>query len=393
MNGVGTWNGEVSNHTERVTHTCRIAAEHAARHDRAASFPVEALAAMRDSGLLGLVVPRQSGGLGGSLQHVVDVTMEIGRVDMSCALVFGMHCQQALVLERHATPTLRSEILPRLASGEVYLGSVTTEPGSGGHLLSSNSLTHETQNGIVIDREAPIVTGGCHADAYLITVRSSGSERTTDVDLYYAPRDLLDVVVVGTWDPMGMRATESVPMRLAGRVPASNRLGEPGRFRDIAVKQLAPVGHVVWAAAWLGTAVGALSRVITHIRRPKSRAHVDPGSDLLKSRLGSMRCTLEGVHALLHHAVLVLASSPDPTSTPVQLLLNALKAEAAERCFAVVHDLVELMGLRHGYLSDSPLQLERAFRDLRSASLNYANERLRQSCGALSLMDAEVRLA
>jgi acyl-CoA dehydrogenase len=37
--------------------------------------------------------------------------------------------------------------------------------------------------------------------------------------------------------------------------------------------------------------------------------------------------------------------------------------------------------------------LERAFRDLRSASLNYGNDRLRRASGALALMDSEVHFA
>lgn len=77
----------------------------------------------------------------------------------------------------------------------------------------------------------------------------------------------------------------------------------------------------------------------------------------------------------------------------MQLLLNAVKVTASEQCYAAVDELVELAGLRHGYLRGSPLALERALRDLRSASLNYSNDRLHLADGALTLMDPEVRLA
>jgi acyl-CoA dehydrogenase len=58
---------------------------------------------------------------------------------------------------------------------------------------------------------------------------------------------------------------------------------------------------------------------------------------------------------------------------------------------AAVDDLVQLMGMFHGYLRDSPLALERTLRDLRSAPLNYSNDRLHAADGALVLMDQEVR--
>jgi acyl-CoA dehydrogenase len=55
--------------------------------------------------------------------------------------------------------------------------------------------------------------------------------------------------------------------------------------------------------------------------------------------------------------------------------------------------LIDAVGMRHGYLKDSPTRLERTLRDLRSAPLNYSNDRLHLSDGRLALLDPEVRLA
>jgi acyl-CoA dehydrogenase len=161
----------------------------------------------------------------------------------------------------------------------------------------------------------------------------------------------------------------------------------------MASEHFAPLAHIGWSAAWLGTAAGAYSRVLQHIRKPAGQQQFNPGSELLLSRLANARARLEIIHALLRHAVVVLAADSDVDAPPVQLLINTLKIESADECFRVVDELVELVGLRHGYLTGSPLRLELALRDLRSASLNYANDRLRLSNGALTLMDTGVRFA
>src|SRR5919201_807581 len=83
----------------------------------------------------------------------------------------------------------------------------------------------------------------------------------------------------------------------------------------------------------------------------------------------------------------------DPEPPPIQLRLNALKIFSSERSFAVVDELIQLVGLRYGYIRSAPFPLERLFRDLRSASLNYANDRLLTANGALALLDREVALA
>ncbi|MGI8664903.1 MAG: acyl-CoA dehydrogenase family protein [Jatrophihabitans sp.] len=376
-----------------VRSSSAVAAEHAEHCDAEAQFPDAAVHEMRRSGLLGLMVPAGFGGGAGTLADLVEAATELGRVDLSVALIFAMHCQQVVALDRFGGEQLRAEVLPAIAAGKVYLGSVTTTAAAGGHLLSADSATRQDGANLLIDRTAPIVTGGAHADAFLVTMGTPGASSPAQVDLIYAWRDQLRLEVTGDWQPLGMRATESLPMRLHGSIPSWQVIGAAGSFRDIATSCFAPLAHVGWAASWLGTAAGAYSRVVCHLREPARRAQVDPRSELLLIRLATARQRLEVVHALLQHTISVLGGAGEVGATPIQLLVNTVKVVAADECVRVVDELIELVGLRHGYLTGSPLGLERALRDLRSASLNYANDRLRLSNGALSLMDSAVTFA
>ncbi|MFF5019735.1 acyl-CoA dehydrogenase family protein [Streptomyces sp. NPDC001165] len=375
-----------------VAAVAAVAAEHARSCDERAEFPVEALTALRDTELLGLLVPAEYGGPGYGSSELIETTMRLGRADMSVAMIFAMHCQQVLALVRYATPRLHAELLPEIARGRVYLASVTTEAGTGGHLLSAEAALESDIDTLRIDRFAPIVTGGRYADGFLITMRSPGSDSPSDVSLVYAPRELLDITPSGDWQPLGMRASHSGALRLSGRVPAHHVLGEHGRFRDIAAAVFAPLAHLGWSAAWLGTACGALSRVITLLRGPSGRGSYDLSSELLLTRLASARGRIDTVHALLRRTEAMVATAPDLTVPSSQLLLNTLKVTASEQCLRSVEELIDALGMRHGYLRDSPTGLERSLRDLRSAALNYSNDRLRLASGRLALLDPEVRL-
>jgi acyl-CoA dehydrogenase len=370
-----------------------VTAEHAAQADSEARFPAEALDALRASGLLGLTVPSEYGGAGGGMTEIVDVTMRLAREDMSVGLIFAMHCQQVVAVVRHARGPLRERLLPALGQGALYLASVTTERGKGGHLLSSESEVDAVAGELRIDRDAPIVTGGLHADGFLITTLAPDATTPNQVSLVYAARDQLEVQALGGWQPLGMRATQSVPMRLTGRVPADQVVGEHGGFREIVAQTFGPLAHIGWSAAWLGAAAGALSRILHHIRSSQGRKQFDPGSELLLTRLARIRGRLDLVNALLRHTIAVFDGRSEIADPSVQLLTNALKIHAAEQCFAAIDEMVELAGLRHGYMQGSPLFVERVFRDLRSASLNYGNDRLYLANGSLTLLDRQVRLA
>ncbi|MYW46421.1 acyl-CoA dehydrogenase family protein [Streptomyces sp. SID161] len=378
---------------ERVASVARVAEEHLERTDRDAVFPEHALAEMRRTGLLGLLVPAEYGGCGGTLTDLVDASMTLGRTDMSVAMIFAMHCQQSEAVIRYAASPLREELLTRLAAGELYLASVTTEPGKGGHLFRSYAPLREADDTLEIDRAAPIVTGGTVADGFLITMRSPHATADHHVSLVYAHRHQLRVEGDGVWCPMGMRASHSVPLTLKGTVPGHQVIGEHGAFHRIAQSVFGPLAHLGWSAAWLGTAAGALSRVLRLLRDPAGRKSFDLGSQLLMTRISRARQRLDTVHALLRRTEALVAGGADLAGANSQLLLNGLKITAAEECHRAVEDLIDAVGLRHGYLQNSPTRLEKALRDLRSAALNYSNDRLHLADGQLCLLDPDVRFA
>lgn len=98
-----------------------------------------------------------------------------------------------------------------------------------------------------------------------------------------------------------MRASHSVALRMKGTLAGSRVIGEHGAFRDIATQVFGPMAHLGWSACWLGTAAGALTRVLKMIRDPRNRSRYSLDSPLLMNRLSQARCRLDTVHALLEH--------------------------------------------------------------------------------------------
>jgi acyl-CoA dehydrogenase len=371
-------------------------AAHAAEIDREASFPQAGLDALRGSGLLGLLVPPEHGGLGGDLADLVEVAMELATGCLSTAMIWAMHCQQVDALVRYAGPRLAGELLPALAAGEVYVASVTTEPGSGGHLFRNAAAITGSDGHLTVDRHAPVVTGGTHADGYLVTMRSAPDAPPHSVSLVYLRRDQVELSGLREWDPLGMRGTHSPGVHLTGSVPRWQLVGEPGQFRQIAMESMIPTAHLGWSACWLGAARSALGQVVSLFRSPDRPARPDLRSDLVAERIARVRIDVEVVACYLFQVrdeILAWRRAGRSLDRPAtQIHLNNLKVVAAERTFRAVDRLIQLTGLAIGYRRDSAVPLERHFRDLRSASLNYADDRLLTASGQLALLDRAVGL-
>jgi len=370
--------------------------------DRESSFPLANISALRRAGLMGLLVPNRYGGLGSSVRQLVEFGQLFGGACPSTAMLWAMHCQQVATLVRYGSRTFCDRTLPRIARGDCVIASVTTEHGKGGHLLTAlAALKQADAEEYELEREAPIVSGGEHADAFLVTMRSRPERATNDVTLVFVERAQASVERVTGWAAMGMRGTGSVGLRLRSRVHADAFINGLGGFNPAAVTTMIPIGHLAWSAVWLGRARTAFEKIIALVRNPESRTTFAVHSELFASKLARVRMKLDTMSAYLYSCLdeyeILERESPaddqryrDPS---FQIHINNLKVFTAESAFTAINELVTLAGMRLGYQHDAPIGLEQAFRDLRSASLMYADDRLLIANGALSLLDRRVRLS
>ncbi len=374
----------------------KVLRDEAAAADETASFPVGSLDALRQSGLLGLFVPERFGGLGGDLRTFVALAGELSGACLSTGMSWAMHNQQVAALVHAATPELQSRLLPRIAAGAVYIASVTSERGKGGHLLSAVQPVQPCAAGLRIERNAPTVTGIRVADGFLITMKSSPEAPTSSVSLVYVDRAQAEITITGGWNPMGMRGTESFGADIVAEIPADQVVGGSGEFRRIALHPFVTVGHIGWAACWLGAARSVFHQFVGMLRAPKHRKAYPVGNDLFGARLAEIRLLLDTASAFLGRVVDEVEeldrTGGDPEDPAFQLHVNGLKVVVSDLSFKAMNQLMEIAGLRHGYLRDSALALERVFRDMRAASLNYSNDRLLVANGWLTLLDRDVTL-
>ena len=369
-----------------------VAAQQARAVDLDASFPAEAVEALRKKGLMALIVPEREGGLGGDLSDYARTAEALGGTCMATALIWTMHCQQVDAISRHAVGDLRNEAIESIVKG-FYVGSVTTDESTGGSLYSASSAIapDPTSGQILLDRRAPIVTGGRHADAFLIKVRDSEEATSRETSLVFAPRADLQITVERDWNMLGMRGVENVSMRLSGELKGTYVVGRRGGFADIATDSFGPLAHIGWSASWLGCARSAAQRTTRFLRVRKSSKLKDSS---VRESLAQVRMRLEVVSSLLWSCIQEvqrLRQEGRHLGEPsTQFRLNTLKLVASRECQRAVEELVNIVGLEHGYSQDSPLALERALRDMHAASLLYSNQRLRHSNGALAVLDPDV---
>ena len=131
----------------------KVAAAHADTVDRDARFPREAFEAARKARLLGLLVPTELGGDGGTVSDAAETCHALGRACASTGMVFAMHQIMVAILVRHGLGSAwHRGMLRDVAANQWLLASSTTE-GTGGGDLRASACAVQVDGGAHVARE------------------------------------------------------------------------------------------------------------------------------------------------------------------------------------------------------------------------------------------------
>ncbi|MGF6596931.1 acyl-CoA dehydrogenase [Paraburkholderia sp. GAS448] len=371
----------------------QIAAQFADPVDRLARFPVEAFDALRRERLLSAMVPTRFGGAGLSLADVATICEILAQGCASTAMIYAMHQIQVACIEEHGSETpWHQQLLTQLVEKQWLLASATSEETIGGNMRTSACAVEIDGGRFRIEKLAPTISYGAHADGILVTARRTAESAAADqVLIVTLPEETL-LEKRGAWDSMGMRGTCSEGFRLVAAGHAEQILPTP--FADIADQTMLPVSHTLWAAVWTGVATDAVNRAKAFFR---AQARSKPGSvppaglrlaeavGLLQMMQARLSVALEAARAA-HRAKHGVSQADAPLSAMLGFAsdMNTLKTSISSTALLVVQEVLMICGMA-GYKNGTEYSVGRHLRDLHSAPLMINNDRIAQNTASLLL--------
>ncbi|HUA96177.1 MAG TPA: acyl-CoA dehydrogenase family protein [Acidimicrobiales bacterium] len=351
-----------------------VAAACADEVDREARFPEETMRALKAAGALGALVPKELGGEGATLGEVCTSVQELSRHCGASGMILAMHHLQVACLARHAKSGHLRELLRSVAAYQLLLASATSEIGIGGKLRQSACALEIADGRFTLEKQAPVVSYGAHADAILVTARRSPDSPPGDQVLVACTPPGLTLEQVSEWRTLGLRGTCSPGFVVQASGPVDMVLDDA--FADIAAITMLPYSHMLWSHVWLGIASAAVGRAGALVRH---KARLDPAapppSALRLAELGvvyqQLETLVQGVLARFDEA----AGGRPAESLGDAVSLNALKVGAADLLVDVVTRALRICGM-DGYRDGTPYSLGRHLRDAHGAALMVGNDRI-----------------
>ncbi|MBG6212932.1 MAG: acyl-CoA/acyl-ACP dehydrogenase [Cryobacterium sp.] len=344
-----------------VAEVTAVAAAHADQVDTDGAYPVDAVEALRTSGLLGLVISEDSGGMGAGPAEFIEVVGSIAAACGSTAMIYLMHVAAAVTVAS-APPVAMPDLLSRMASGEVLGTLAFSEKGSRSHFWAPVSESVADGDDLRFTAYKSWVTSAAHADVYVMSSRSAVDPKT--VDLYAIPAGTPGLEVAGPWIALGLRGNEASPMSVAVTIPSGYRIGEAGSGFGTMMATVLPWFNLGNSAVSLGLSRAAVDAATTHVTGARLE-HLDQALSALptiRAQVAKMSIALAAQGAYLAQAAARVASPAADTG----LFVLGVKASTNDAALTITESAMRVCG---GAAFSKHLPIERAFRDARAGSV------------------------
>ncbi len=356
-----------------------IAAPNAAHADETSTFPTPTFDALRLNGLLGIMVPKSLGGQELGLRAIADLCAILAGACGASGMIYAMHQIKLSSLVAHGMDTDYHRALMRdVASKQLLIASSTTEAGIGGDMRVSNCAIETTGDRVSLTKQATVLSYATSADVIMATARRNPASAGSDQVLIALRRDDYQLERIGEWNTLGMRGTCSEGFLLKANAAAEQIFPKP--FHEIAVQSMLATAHVLWASVWFGIASNALSRAHASVRATARRMPSDfagplPGATRLADATARLQTFKATLIAHIERFEMAKRDEDDLNSNGFTVEMNNLKIMASTMAVDIVREALMVTGIA-GYRNDGPFSVARHLRDVLSAPLMVANDRI-----------------
>jgi alkylation response protein AidB-like acyl-CoA dehydrogenase len=344
---------------------------HAAAWDETQTFPRELFSKLGELGMLGVVIPEEYGGAGLGYVEYVSILEEIGAADGGVGLSVAAHnslCTNHLFL--FASDQLRSEVLPKLATGEWIGAWGLTEPEAGSDAGGTRTVAVRNGDEWVLNGAKNFITHASVGDVSVLVARTSKEGAHHGISAFYVPLDLPGVSAGKKESKLGMRCSDTSSLVLEDcRIPAGYMLGNEGEGFIQAMAVL-DGGRISIAALALGIARGALDAALEYATVRKQFGKEIGSFQMVQQKLADMATQVDAARLLTMRAAAIKDSGRRSTCESAMA-----KVYASEVAVKVAEEAIQIHG-GYGYTKDYPV--ERAWRDAKLCTIGEGTSEIQR---------------
>jgi alkylation response protein AidB-like acyl-CoA dehydrogenase len=335
-----------------------VSREYVRECDRERRPPRELYDKLGEQGWLGINIPEEHGGSGAGAVEVAILLEELGRVFLDLSFwVFRAVTWGGLAIGRGGSEELKSELLPRVATGEVTVCFSLTEPDAGSDAAAISLSAVEDGDDFVLNGQKVFTSGFKASDLDVVATRTASDGKKHHgitnfiVDTDSPGLEWQPIETLGHW-PLGTAMLYFTDVR----VPKTRMLGAlHAGWADLGV--YLRYERLCLSAARTGAAAAALADSVSYAKERKQFDRPISEFQAVSHRLADMQTMVEISQMLVYRYASRLDRGVATTRDAAILKLYACEA------YKQVADMgLQVLG---GYGYTMEYDLQRHFRESR----------------------------
>jgi alkylation response protein AidB-like acyl-CoA dehydrogenase len=318
--------------------------------EREAKYDTSLIPKFAELGLMGIDIPMELGGAGGSFFMGMLAVEELSAVDASTSVLVDV--QNTLVnvpFLDWGSDQLKQKYLPQLAEGTVGAYALS-EAGSGSDAFALACRAEPDKDDWILNGTKLWITNGGEAEIFVIFATVDPSKGHKGITTFIVEKDFEGFTVGKKEDKLGIRASSTTELILENcRVPGGNVLGEVGQGYKVAIETL-NVGRIGIGAQMIGVARGALDATRTYVMEREQFGKPIGSFQAVQFQLAQAATELEAARLLVYNAARLRDARQPYTLEAAMAKLYS--SQMAERVTSLC---VDLYG-GYGYTKEYPVE-------------------------------------
>ena len=331
------------------------------RMDEAQQMDAALIEKMFALGLMGIEIPEEYGGSGGSFFDAVLAVELLSAVDPAVALVVDV--QNTLVasaLLRWATEGQKRVYLPKLAADTVGAYALS-EAASGSDAFALQTRAEKRGGDYVLNGRKLWISNAKEAGLFIVFATVDANAGYKGITAFLIEKNTAGFTVGRKEDKLGIRASSTCELILEDcAVPAAQVLGVVGQGYKVAMETLNE-GRIGIGAQMLGLAEGAWGHAVKHAKDRKQFGKALVEFQAMQFELAEMATKIEAAKLLVYNAARLKDARREFRKEAA--MAKYFASHTAERVASLA---VEVLG-GLGFVKDSPV--EKLYRDAKIGSI------------------------
>ncbi len=350
----------------------------AAEVDEQERFPMETVEKMARLGLMGIPVPTQYGGAGGTKSQYVVAVEELSRVCATTGVVLSAHVSLCCdPIMEFGTEAQKMKYLPKLASGQWIGAFGLTEPNAGTDAAGQQTFAVDGGDCWVLNGTKIFITNANYAHVFIVMAMTDKSQGTRGISAFIVEAGTPGFTIGKKELKMGIRGSATAELIFENcRIPKENLLGKVGGGFKVAMMTL-DGGRIGIAAQALGIAQGAMDQTVKYTQERKQFGKPISAFQNTQFQLADLETKIQAARYLVY-----AAAWKKDNGLPYSKDAAMAKLFASETAMEMTTKAVQFHG-GYGYTREYPV--ERMMRDAKITEIYEGTSEVQRMVIAASL--------